>query len=430
MPHRSILLSLRATARILVQPRLFLIGLLLVSPAQASPAHDLFNDVLARLRAAYGGPSAVTPDQLEARFRPVLEERCTPAPEECPLEVAEPVLRDLVEALGDPHTNFLASNQYGNVMKRFAGDRAERPSFGLTLRPLTDRAGSLILEVAGGGPAEEAGLRRGDIITAIDGVALDGDAAQRGSRLRERGESGQEVQLDVLRGSQRFTVRLAGRPLPLVSAPTLTLGENGLAVLRIPTFGGPGVAERVHQLVLEAQSKGASRMLLDLRGNGGGLLSQYVATAAVFAPGAGRIIEAKTNRTVYRFEDGAALTARNGGKAVAQFRIARPAVWDGKLAVLVNRSTGSAAEYLALDIQRAGRGQVVGEATYGVANTATSFFPLTGGAGLQVTLGHVDDLAGNALPERCHPDLEVRDDISDLQNGRDPVLEAALQTLD
>lgn len=413
-----------------VRSGLLLICLVLMTPAQAAnPAQDAFNEVLERLRSTYGGLSNVTPDQLEARFRPVLEARCAPTPQDCPLDVAEPVLRDLVMALGDPHTNFLASGQYGNVMKRFAGDRAERSSFGFTVRPLTDRSGLLILEVVSGSPAEEAGLRRGDIITAVDSVALEGNAVGRSEQIRTRGESGQKVQLDVFRASERFSVQLAGRPLPLVSFPTLTLSADGLAVMRIPTFGGPGVAERVHQLVREAQARGANRMLLDLRGNGGGLLAQYVATTAVFAPGAGRIIEAKTNRTVYRFEDGAALTARGGNKAAVQFRVARPAVWGGKLAVLVNRSTGSAAEYLALDIQRAGRGLVIGEPTYGVANTATSFFALSGGAGLQITLGQVDDLVGQALPPRCQPDLEVRDDLSNLQNGQDPVLEAALKAI-
>ena len=96
--------------------------------------------------------------------------------------------------------------------------------------------------------------------------------------------------------------------------------------------------------------------------------------------------------------------------------------------VLVNARSASCAEFLALDLQRAGA-TVVGERTAGAADSTTAFVALPFGYGLQVTTALVADLGGVGVARAVVPDVIVVDAAMALTEGRDPVLEAALEVL-
>nr|MBA2667177.1 hypothetical protein [Trueperaceae bacterium] len=134
------------------------------------------------------------------------------------------------------------------------------------------------------------------------------------------------------------------------------------------------VAPRVHALVAEATAAGATAIIVDVRDNPGGALTDC-----------------------------------------------------GPIAVVVNGASASCAEFLALDLQ--GRGLVIGEQTAGVADSTTAFFALPNGAGLQVTTAMVQNADGSTYASSVMPDVPVDDDLMVLANGIDAPLQAALEAV-
>jgi carboxyl-terminal processing protease len=100
------------------------------------------------------------------------------------------------------------------------------------------------------------------------------------------------------------------------------------------------------------------------------------------------------------------------------YKVAQAAKWSLPMAVLVNDSSASAAEFFGLDIQTAKRGLVIGERTYGVANTAVAGIKISDGSFLLITVAKSVRPDGTAFPEFVTPDLTVKDDLVLLKRSR------------
>jgi carboxyl-terminal processing protease len=393
---------------------------LLVGSVQATPASDLLDeaaDLLRRYYIAYQERSLVQTIDI---FQKRLERLCAGQPN-CPVEQANTLIEEMIALLADEHTLYFSPSQFGELQRQIEGGSVQTPQLGVVLTTVTGVPGLLITDVLAGGPAEEAGLRRGDRLLQLNGVGFPSAEGARNTYLRMFVQSGELLQLTVARANETFVVQMRGRAMPSERLPTLRLLDQGVALLRIPSFAAFGkVAPRVHELVAQAQSKGAVRMIIDLRDNPGGIVTECLAAAGAFIEAPYRRLEGTQPTVEYAFRNGAVYGRSGLDKPL--YTLA-PALWKGPVVLLVNQKSASCAEFFALDLQP--QALVIGQPTLGVANTATTLQTLSNGAGLQITSSRVYLSDGRMSASRVTPTLNVNDDLQALSAGRDAALEAA-----
>ena len=286
-----------------------------------------------------------------------------PAPE----DVAAGAIRGVLDLVDDPNTSFLAPHE-----AEYFRTSLEGAFDGIGARVGWDaEADTLVItEPFENQPAWKAGLRRNDLILEVNGTSLAGMKLDEAVRLI-RGPKGTDVALTVRRPGQPtpFVVRVIRDRIEIPTISTDMLGEAGdIAYIRLNAFN-----ENAGQLVREAVRTALQReprgMILDLRGNTGGLLREAVKVASVFIEDAVVLHE--------RFNDGTVETYRTFGEAAVP-----P---DLPLVVLVNESSASASEIVAGALQDAERAVLIGATTYGKGSVQLPH-TLSNGAILRVTV--------------------------------------------
>ncbi|MFP4354984.1 MAG: S41 family peptidase [Phycisphaerae bacterium] len=194
-------------------------------------------------------------------------------------------------------------------------------------------------------PAHQAGLQDGDRVTSVNGRPVSSaDSAQTVDDLLA-GPVGSSLEIKAVRDGQglRFRLRRASAASLAVRAAVPTAG---LCYIRIPSFDGAGVGEKVSTLVHRARQAGMTRFVLDLRGNTGGKLEEANAVADIFLD----------RRTLQTF------AFRVGQRVVF---LSKPGAVQAEVTLLTNRATASAAEMLAMALRDNGAARIVGEDTFG-----------------------------------------------------------------
>jgi carboxyl-terminal processing protease len=293
----------------------------------------------------------------------------------------------IIDGLDDPYTDYLTAGEYEDLQRRTA-----RSYSGVGLTVGRSKRG-LIVKQALAGPAREAGIKRGDRIVSIDGHSINRLAFRRSLELL-KGEEGTSVSLTVRRPREeelRFRVERSAIALPAVRSRLVTTRHRTLAHVRVLSFRVStvdNVENRIHRLV----KRGAEGVVLDLRGNPGGLLSQAVGTVSLFLDeGVVCVTDGiHHGRHVYRVSGQAPLA-------------------DVPLVVLVDSRSASAAEIVAAALEDHERAILVGEATYGKASVQ-SVRPLTNGDALKLTTAVYRTPNGaNLTGHGITPDVEIRD---------------------
>ncbi|MEV4425138.1 S41 family peptidase [Streptomyces sp. R-07] len=247
--------------------------------------------------------------------------------------------------------------------------------------------GVRVTRVQSGGPAERAGLRTGDRIVSVDGRPVDGlSVSEVVSLLRGDGVAGSAVALRVERGRATWTQTL--RRARLATDPvTVRRLDDGAVLIRVAAFT-KGAGTRVRDAVRAAPA--GAGVLLDLRGNSGGLVAEAAVAASAFLDGglvATYDVEGE-ERAVY---------AEGGGDT------GRP------LVALIDGGTMSAAELLTGALQDRGRAVTVGSRTFGKGSVQMPS-ALPDGSVAELTVGHYRTPAGHAVDGRgITPDLAAGD---------------------
>lgn len=269
-------------------------------------------------------------------------------------------LRGLVGGL-DPYSSYLtveqvkAFNSGGNNGK--VGIGAEFSQVSLYL---------YVVSVVKGSNAEKAGLKAGDVIEYIEDKATR-DISLYDARQLILGDEGSTVSLRVLRAGARpqiIKVVRGGYKVPPVES-RVEAGKVG--VIKVYTLE-TGETEDIRRQVQNLVGQGIEKIILDLRGVATGTLDEGVATANLF------LKNGEIAKVIGR--DNAAIKSYAADPAKA--------VFDGKLAVLIDLGTAGAAEVVASAILENKRGEVVGERSFG-SGTEQKLFPLRGGDGLLLT---------------------------------------------
>ena len=291
-------------------------------------------------------------------------------------------VEQIISGLRDPYTEYLEPFAYSELRRRTA---ASYPGIGATVLP---QHGGFVVSAVPPGPARESGLRPGDTIVAIDGLAtrmLSFESALG----RILGPPGSSVRLSVLRGGGElvFSIRRGEiRTTPLTSRVLAVRGRK-TGYVALHSFAA-GTAQLLHGELRKLEEAGTTSLVLDLRDNPGGLLDQAVAVSSLFLA-RGRVvsIQGMNDRPQVLFAEN-----REGASRLP-------------LVVLVNRYTASAAEVVTAALRDNRRAQVVGEPTFGKA-LVQSIEPLRNGAALKLTTARYLTPAGADISERgIQPDL-------------------------
>ncbi len=325
-------------------------------------------------------------------------------------------IRGVVSRLDDPNTSFLSPDEAeyfrSNIQGSFEGIGAR-----VDWDPDFDTA--RIVEPFENQPAWNAGLRRGDLILAIDGESVIGTELN-SAVAKIRGPRGSTVTLNILRPSaegatatdtiEPFDVEVERATIESPTVTTEALGDEGeIGYIRLYTFN-ENAGALVKQAVEDVVARDAQGLILDLRGNTGGLLKEAVKVTSLFVDDMVVLNE--------RFKDGTEEVYRTVGTPVAT---------EIPLVVLVNEGSASASEIVAGALQDSGRATMVGATTFGKGSVQIPQ-TLNDGSIMRVTIArwytpNNRTIDGTGLT----PDVVVAISDEERAAGADPQRERALQ---
>ena len=327
-------------------------------------------------------------------------------------DLATRTTREMLASLNDTHLRYLNIAQYDEFRNQRAGNPAYT-GIGVRIVVRQDEDASnwpYAFEVYPGSPADAGGLQRFDKITQVDGKSVKDAAPGRVSEML-RGPTGSTVTIVVRRGNRTVTVSAVRAPIraPLVRQELVRPGIAYVKLLSFQLGAGSELRDALRSLAAQEQIRA---VILDLRGNPGGLLREAELTAGTFLPPGTLLV-----RTMSRSELPGTYVSRG-----------EPAMPEVPLAVLVDDHTASSSEVVTIGLRSARRATIIGERTAGALG-ASRAFPLSVGA-MVVTQAKVVGPNNEIIEhEGIAPDLVVKLTGTDMEQGRDTQLEAALKAL-
>ena len=316
-------------------------------------------------------------------------------------DVIEGAKKGLTDSLGDKYTEYMTATEasdfmddlHGNVGAGIGVEMGLRDGYVRVLRTLPDN------------PAREAGMLAGDILYKVDGEEIYQLSSEEISK-RVRGDVGTEVTVTVVRDGEEKSFTMKREEINNVSAYVDYDGKT--AIVTVTRFDNDTGA-KVQEFAMAFKDKGIEKVILDLRGNGGGYVAAAKDLLSLWIDGDVIFLQKSLH-----FGDGS--EKANSGKAILS---------DMKTVVLINGSTASASEIVAGALQDYGKATLVGEKTYG-KGVVQNLYDLSGGTKLKVTVASWYTPKDRSINnEGITPDVEVERSYEDINAMRDPQLDKA-----
>lgn len=327
-------------------------------------------------------------------------------------KLADAAASAMVEATGDRWSYYLTAEEKSSYDEQM---RNAYVGIGVTITAQEELGGMRIEAVTADGPAEEAGLLTGDIITEVEGEKTL-DLGMTGTRTKVRGEAGTFVTLTILRGEESFPVSVERRSIQTPVA-TYEMLDGQIGYIKIANFD-TRCAEETNAAMDELIAQDAKALIFDVRNNGGGYKNELVKVLDKILP----------EGILFQSED------YQGSKQIDR---SEADCIDLPMAVLVNQDSYSAAEFFAAAIQEYDWGTVVGTKTVGKGNFQTAF-TLSDGSMLNLSIGKYYTPQGRSLTDTgITPDVEIALSDEDgaklyygqLEKADDAQLQAAIREI-
>ena len=318
----------------------------------------------------------------------------------------------MVKATGDRWSYYISAKDYDVHREQ---EENAYVGVGITIQPQEDESGFLIIMVADGGPAKEAGIEVNDLLIGVEDQDIRGMTTDEVGAL-VKGEEGTKVSLTVMRKGEHMTLSVERRRIeqPVAEGEML---EDGIGLVKINNFDAR-CAEETISTIEKLRTEGAKKLILDVRNNPGGFADELVKLLDYLLP------EGDLFRSV-SFD----------GKE--QVDTSDENFLDMPMAVLVNGDSYSAAEFFAAALQEYEAAVVVGEPTVGKGYYQQTI-PLGDGSAVALSTGKYFTPKGNSLADKgVIPTVRVDVDeetaaaiyYGTLSAGEDPQLQAAIKAL-
>ena len=299
-------------------------------------------------------------------------------------KIIEGASKGLVEAAGDKYTEYMTSKEAEEFNKSLSGD----VGIGVGIELAKDGDIVKVVRVLPKNPAASAGILAGDVISKVnDEDVLKKSTSEVSKKIR--GDSGTTVKITVIRGEEKkdFSVTRAK-----IENPSVDLSKNnGIATLSIYRFDSETGA-LAKKYAEEIKNEGISKVILDLRGNGGG----YVQAA-------------KTVASLWLEKNALIVSEKTGSKTVEEIRATGENPLKGiKTVILLDNSSASASEIVAGALKEHKAAQIVGEKSYGKGSVQTTI-DMPDGALLKVTIAKWFTPSGKNISNNgISPDVEIK----------------------
>jgi carboxyl-terminal processing protease len=313
-------------------------------------------------------------------------------------------MQGMVWALGDPYSSYFTAAEAQEFNSTLSGTFS---GIGAEIGERT--AGITVVAPLPNSPAAAAGVQTGDIIAAIDGTTTAGMSADGAVHLI-RGDAGTTVVLSIIRGTtEPLEISIVRADIKIESV-TWDIRDDGIAVVTISIFNDdtvPLFAAAV-DAITKAKAKG---IVVDLRGDPGGLLTAAIDVASYWAGDKTVVIEKfRDHENPYRGSTAALLANL-------------PTV------VLVNGGSASASEILAGALQDYGLGVIMGETTFG-KGSVQEYYDLPSGGATKITIARWLTPNGRTIHEvGITPDIIVNETLEQIHAGATPQMDAAISHL-
>ena len=313
-------------------------------------------------------------------------------------------IKGMTAALNDPYTVFMNGEEFEKFMKQSNGSIT---GIGITVTSKDNKI--TIIEPMKGSPAEEAGLQANDVIQKVNDVELSGDELSKAIEMI--GSSENEVKLAIVRGeAEPFDVNVKIEKIKIESLKSEML-DSDIGYINIETFMNENTTSDFKDAITALKDQGMKGLILDLRDNPGGLLSEAVGVASQFIPK-----DSVITYTIDKYDN------KNESLSIGGIAEGIP------LVVLVNDGSASASEVVTGALRDYGAATIVGDTTFGkgVVQQTLKFNDNLGG--LKVTISKYYTPNGENINKKgITPDFEVSTDKKIGEEGYDRNSDAQLK---
>lgn len=296
--------------------------------------------------------------------------------------LVEGAIKGMTESLNDPYTVFMNKDEYANFTKQIDGTYA---GIGVGIKSNDDKI--TVTSVFDNSPAQKAGIKKDDVINKINGENVAAKEMQKAVSLMT-GEVGKKVVLSVIRGSETLEFNLTTAKIEKTLVTTEMI-DNNIGYIRISEFDS-GVAKSFKEKLDDLKSKNAKGIIIDLRGNPGGILKEVVSVTSNFVE-KGKIITSTIDKYDNKKEE-----TSSGGDYIGI-----------PMTLLVDEGSASASEIFTGVVRDYKIGTIVGQKTYGKGVVQTTIE--TGdGTALKVTIAKYYTPSGENIHKvGIQPDIAV-----------------------
>ncbi len=314
-------------------------------------------------------------------------------------EDAHLAINTMLASLDDPYSRFLNEQEYS---EQTTGIDSKIVGIGINISSVSGKI--VIISTVEQTPAQKAGIKAGDILSKVDDKEVHGKNISEIAQLI-RGEKGTQVKIELIRNGQKVVKTLTRDEIKIKSVNHKILPDN-IGYIQITSFLGSNVAEDF--LSSMKNIKETKGLILDLRGNTGGLLPNAIFVADLFLS-EGNIVS---------------IVDRNGIKSDinAQYK---PTIQQKPMIILIDGATASASEIVSGALKDAEIATLVGEKTYG-KGMVQKIYPMPNKTGMNLTIAKYLTPNGIDINKKgIYPDYVIKYSEKDYYAKKDPQLEHA-----